>query len=199
METKGSRTRQLIIDKSLQLFSVKGYYNTSISNIQEATGLTKGGLYGHFESKESIWYAVYDEAVRRWHQVVFEQVNSIEDPLQRIEKVIENDVMNYLGQHVFQGGCYFLNALVELSGQSPAMSRHMLRGFIRFSKLLQQWLVEAETAGLIKPGLNHREIANFIFISLNGAAALYAVTRDDSVLRQTNSQLQHYVQQLKRG
>jgi len=197
METKGERTRQLIIEKSLQLFSVKGYHSTSINNILEATRLTKGGLYGHFESKEAIWYAIYDEAVKRWHRVVFEGVNRITDPLQRIEQVIENDLMNYLGQNTFKGGCFFLNALVELSGQSPEMSRHMLRGFISFSKLLQQWLVQAESQGQIQPGLNHREIANFIFISLNGAAALYAVTRDDNVLKQTTSQLQHYVQQLK--
>lgn len=197
METKGERTRQLIIDRSLQLFSVKGYYSTSISNILEATNLTKGGLYGHFESKEAIWYAIYDEAVKRWQQVVFEGVNQIEDPLQRIEQVIENDLMNYLGGQTFKGGCFFLNALVELSGQSPEMSRKLLRGFIRFSKLLQGWLAEAELQGQIRPGLNHREIANFIFISLNGAAALYAATRDESVLLQTTTQLRQYVKQLK--
>ena len=197
METKGERTRQLIIERSLQLFSVKGYHNTSINNILEATQLTKGGLYGHFESKEAIWYAIYDEAVTRWRQVVFAGVQEITDPLRRIEKVIANDLLNYLGKDIFEGGCFFLNALVELSGQSPEMSRHMLRGFIRFSKLLQQWLVEAEERGLIRSGLNHREIANFIFISLNGAAALYAVTRDLTILKQTTSQLHHYVQQLK--
>lgn len=196
METKGERTRQVIIDKSLQLFSVSGYHNTSINNILEATHLTKGGLYGHFESKEAIWYAVYDEAVRRWRQVVFSGVADITDPLQRIERVIENDLMAYLAGEIFEGGCFFLNALLELSGQSPEMSRHMMRGFIRFSKLLQQWLEEAESQGLIRPDLNHREIANFIFISLNGAAALYAVTRDLSVLKLTTSQLHHYVKQL---
>ncbi len=197
METKGARTRQQIIDQSLQLFSLKGYHSTSINNILEATQLTKGGLYGHFEGKEAIWYAVYDEAVKRWRRVVFAGVHGLSDPLQRIEKTIENDLINYLGQHTFAGGCFFLNSLVELSGQSPEMSRHMLRGFIRFSKLLQQWLVEAEQQGLIRPGLNHREIANFIFISLNGAAALYAVTRDETILKNTTSQLKQYVAQLK--
>ncbi|MCW8889035.1 MAG: TetR/AcrR family transcriptional regulator, partial [Sedimenticola sp.] len=159
---------------------------------------TKGGLYGHFSSKEAIWYAVYDEAVKRWHDVVFKGVTAIEDPLQRIDKVIENDLMNYLGGQVFEGGCYFLNSLVELSGQSPEMSRHMLRGFIRFSKLFQQWLEEAEEKELILPGLNYREIANFIFISVNGAAALYAVVKDDTILAQTASQLHHYLHNLKR-
>ncbi|RLC27354.1 MAG: TetR/AcrR family transcriptional regulator, partial [Deltaproteobacteria bacterium] len=63
MANKGVQTRRNIIEKSLQLFSVKGYFNTSINDILDATGLTKGGLYGHFRSKEDIWYAVYELAV----------------------------------------------------------------------------------------------------------------------------------------
>jgi AcrR family transcriptional regulator len=55
VSTKGLRTRQEIVEASLQIFSVKGYYNTSISDILQATGLTKRGLYGHFASKEEIW------------------------------------------------------------------------------------------------------------------------------------------------
>jgi len=66
MSNKGSQTRQNITEKSLQLFSVKGYFNTSIRDILEATGLTKGGLYGHYGSKEDIWYGVYEEAVKSW-------------------------------------------------------------------------------------------------------------------------------------
>jgi len=75
MVTKGVQTKQNIINKSLQLFSVKGYYNTSINDILEATGLTKGGLYGHFKSKEEIWYAVYDEAVTIWRDIVFKDIS----------------------------------------------------------------------------------------------------------------------------
>ena len=48
VKSKGEVTRQTIVDESLQLFSVKGYYNTSIKDVLAATGLTKGGLYGHF-------------------------------------------------------------------------------------------------------------------------------------------------------
>jgi TetR/AcrR family transcriptional regulator, transcriptional repressor for nem operon len=42
MAQKGSQTRKNIIKKSLQLFSVKGYYNTSVNDILEVTELTKG-------------------------------------------------------------------------------------------------------------------------------------------------------------
>ena len=198
MAAKGEETRQNIIDKSLQLFSVKGYFNTSVNDILDTTGLTKGGLYGHFASKEDIWYAVYDEAVLIWKNIVFKGIRDNSDPLERVDKFIENDMRDYLGGGVFDGGCFFLNMLVELSGQSAAMSRQILRGFVRLSRLIRTWLEEAQEKGMLKEELNFKDIANFILISLNGAAALYMSSRDESILEQTISQLQFYIHQLRR-
>ena len=197
MSDKGTLTKRNIIEKSLQLFSVKGYYNTSINDILAATRLTKGGLYGHFASKAEIWQSVYDEAVSVWRETVFSGVRDRSDPLTRISTFIENDLRDYLGGDVFEGGCFFLNMLVELSGQSDPMSKQILRGFVRISKLIQAWLDEAADLGLLKPGLNHTEVANFIVISLNGAAALYTSSRDNAIIDQTVKQLGFYVQQLK--
>ena len=191
MATKGIQTQQKIVAKSLQLFSVKGYYNTSINDILEATGLTKGGLYGHFRNKEGIWYAVYEEAVTIWRNIVLKDIMSISDPLERIEKTIENDMRDYLGADVFQGGCFFFNMLTELSGQSSRMAGHILKGFIKFSKLIYSWLKEAEQQHLLKDDLDLKETANFIVIALNGAAPLYAATREPMIWQQTASQLHH--------
>ena len=199
MATKGTRTRQKIITESLQLFSVKGYYNTSVSDILAVSGLTKGGLYGHFASKEDIWYAVYDEAVSIWKGIVFNGIRNNSDPLKRIEKFIENDMREYLGADVFEGGCFFLNMLVELSGQSASMSKQILRGFVRLSGLLRSWLEEADQKGMLRENLDLKEVANFIIITLNGAAALYISSRDRSILDQTVQQLRFYIAQLKKA
>ena len=198
MIAKGIQTRQNIIEKSLQLFCVKGYYNTSINDILEATGLTKGGLYGHFASKEDLWYAVYDKALAIWRKVVFQGIQSGTDPLQRIQLLIENDIKNKLGNHVFEGGCFFHSMLVELSGQSDALSNHLMQGFNQLAGVLCAWLEQADQHGLLKKNLNFSEIANYIIISLNGAAALYAANRDASILDQTIAQLHFYIQQLKK-
>lgn len=197
MSAKGELTRRNIIEKSLQLFSVKGYFNTSISDILQATGLTKGGLYCHFKSKEDVWRAVYDDAVEIWKTVVFKDLRSVTDPMQRIERTIENVLLGYLGKEVFKGGCFFVNMLVEMSGQSDSMGRHILKGFVGFSKLFQSWLKEAEMADLLKTGLDYRDISNFIVITLNGAATLYMSTRDGSILQQTNDQLGFFIRQLR--
>ena len=198
MATKGSLTKQNIIEKSMQLFSVKGYFNTSIANIAEATGLTKGGLYGHFRNKEDIWHAVYDECARIWKSTVFNCVRDISNPLERIEKVIENSLRDYLGAGVFEGGCFLFNMLVELSGQSSAMNKQVLQGFNSFTELLHSWLEEADQKDMLKDGLNLYEVANFIVISINGAGPLYSSSKDSAVWQQTISQLHLHINYLRK-
>ena len=198
MSARGVQTRQKIIEKSLKLFCVKGYYNTSINDILQATGLTKGGLYGHFASKEDLWYAVYEEALRIWRKIVFQGIQSSANPLERIRTLIENDIKKKLANQVFEGGCFFHSMLVELSGQSADMSRRLMQGFNQLAELICAWLKQADQQGLLKAGLNYNEIANTIIIALNGAAALYASSRDPSLLDCTTSQLHFYIQQLKK-
>jgi len=197
MKSKGELTRAKVIEKSLQLFSVKGYFNTSVNDILQATGLTKGGLYGHFKSKEEIWYAVYEKAVAIWRSLVLKGIREIDDPVARIEKLIEDDMRDYLGADVFKGGCFFLNMLVELAGQSVSMSRQILKGYVRFSKLMMAWLEEAGEKGILKPGLNYKDIASFIVISLNGASAIYTASKDEAIWQQTTVQLKHYLDSLR--
>jgi len=180
------------------LFSVKGYYNTSLRDIMEAVNLTKGGLYGHFESKDAIWDATYEEAVKIWKGIVLKDARSINDPIKRIQKTLENELEVYLGGNVFDGGCIFLNMLVELAGQSNSKNRQIMDGMFGFSKLLKRWLIEADEKQLLRPDLNIDEISDFILIALCGCAALYAASKDINVVRTTISQCVAYIEQIKK-
>ncbi|MCD4744219.1 MAG: TetR/AcrR family transcriptional regulator [Desulfobacteraceae bacterium] len=197
MVTKGAETKQKVIDKSLHLFSVKGYYNTSINNILVATDLTKGGLYNHFQNKEAIWHEAYGQAVTIWKNIVFDNIQKTDDPLKRIKKALDNNLRNYLGADVFEGGCFFLNMLVELSGQSETMSKCVLKGIFGFSEVIARWLKEADEKDMLKPDLDFTEIAQFIVVSINGCAALYASTHDPKVWKLTLTQLNAYINGLK--
>ena len=197
MKKKGEDTRREIVNKSMDIFSVKGYYNTSINDILEATRLTKGGLYGHFKSKEAIWNHAYEEASKIWIEIAFKDLRGIEDPLKRLECFIENDMRNYLGANVFPGGCFFLRMLVDLSGQSEEMNSKVWKGFEETANLLASWLDEAERKGMIRQGLNHIEISSFILITLNGAAALYASGKNPLLWQCAIDQLRYYLNHLR--
>ncbi len=195
--SKGAQTKEKIIETSLHLFSVKGYYNTSINDILEATQLTKGGLYGHFKSKDELWQAAYDRAVEIWKKIVFSNLKKEKNPIKRIEKALSNDLKKYLGADVFKGGCFFLNMMVELSGQSRQKANTVQRGILGFSYVLDSWLSEAEEKKMIKPGVTVEDLSRFIVITLNGCAALYAATRDKRIIDITLSQLFNYLASLQ--
>jgi TetR/AcrR family transcriptional regulator, transcriptional repressor for nem operon len=198
MAIKGVETKQKIIEESLKLFSIKGYYHTSIQDILEATHLTKGGLYGHFKNKEAIWQASYDQAAQMWKSIVLKNLENMEDPLERIEKALDNDLRYYLGGDVFPGGCFFLNMLVELSGQSKTMADCTLKGMMGFSKVLTQWLKEAHQKKMLKPDFDCDEVSKFIIVSISGCAALYASSHDSQIWKLTLSQLKQYINGLKK-
>lgn len=198
MGDKGEKTRRKIVDAALNLFSVKGFFNTSISDILAEAGVTKGCLYGHFPDKEALWAAAYAEASGIWKRIVFRDLRKIEDPLERLECFILRDMRDYLGANVFPGGCFFLNMLVDLAGQSEKLSGRVWESYRRTGDVLALWLGEAQKMGILRPGLDHGEIGRFILVSLNGAAALYAPTRDPAIWKDTVSQLRSYVRQLRK-
>jgi TetR/AcrR family transcriptional regulator, transcriptional repressor for nem operon len=198
LSRKGDKTKQRIIEKSLQLFSAKGFFNTTINDILEATCLTKGGLYAHFRNKDEIWDAAYERAAMIWTNIVYGNSRKIEDPLDRLKKIIKNDMQNYLGANVFAGGCFFLNALVDFAGQAPDMNRMVLKGFHNFSRVIESCLKEADQTDMLKPGMNCTEVADFILVSLNGAAALYAATKDRNYWQGTLHQLHTYIDLIKK-
>lgn len=60
-EEKGERTRRLLLDVALQLFSRRGYGATSVREIADEAGVSTGNVYHHFPDKESIFNTLLDE------------------------------------------------------------------------------------------------------------------------------------------
>lgn len=52
--SKAERTKQFIIETAAPIFNQKGIAGTTIDDVLKATKMAKGGLYGHFESKEAL-------------------------------------------------------------------------------------------------------------------------------------------------
>lgn len=65
-------TVRRILDTAEELFIQKGYDHTSLQEILEATGLSKGAIYHHFASKEEIFYSVCDRIGQRNGEVLAE-------------------------------------------------------------------------------------------------------------------------------
>jgi hypothetical protein len=73
------------------------------------------------------------------------------------------------------------------------MADQILRGFDGFAGLLARWLAEAQKKRMLVPEVPPREIADFIVVALNGAAALFAARQEPEPLERTIRQLRCYV------
>lgn len=69
-KAQAEQNRHAIEDASAQLFREKGINGVSVADVMAAAGLTHGGFYGHFESKDALAAAAcakaFEESARRW-------------------------------------------------------------------------------------------------------------------------------------
>lgn len=61
MGIKGNRTKQYIKDQARRLFAQNGYKTVTMKDICEATGLSRGGLYRHYDSTDQIFAEIIEE------------------------------------------------------------------------------------------------------------------------------------------
>ena len=71
-----------------QLFRDRGYDATSVSDVARALGMTKAGLYHHFESKEALLFEIMMYGLDRVRDDVIVPARTIRDPEERLRAMI---------------------------------------------------------------------------------------------------------------
>ena len=74
MGLKGEKTKQDIREKAYQLFAKKGFKEVSMKDICELTGLSRGGLYRHYESTEQIFLEIVNAFSDKQKKEVFAKI-----------------------------------------------------------------------------------------------------------------------------
>lgn len=175
-----------IIHESLRQFSSKGYMSTSISDILEAVGTSKGGLYNHFKSKEDLFLAALSEARKIWRHRNLAGLDRWERPLDKLKQILENYQDRYLADwENFPGGYVFVSLAVELPDQQPHLAQEVSEGFQRFKGLIQRLLDQELAAGNLKHGINTGMAAEVIFSGLLGACVIYTADKSTEHLSHT--------------
>src|SRR5271154_3480190 len=148
---RGNATRRRIVEQSAPVFNRHGYSGTSMSALMAATGLKKGGLYRHFESKEDLAAAAFDYA---WETVSEPRRRGIENCTTAIEKLLLL-VKNFVEQppRTLPGGCPVLNTAIDSDD-----GNEVLRGKARAA--LNQW--RAAIADIVREGQRNGELGDEI-------------------------------------
>ncbi len=186
--------KESIIHEALKLFSLKGFSSTSITDILEATGASKGGFYNHFKSKEDLFFAVLERARQIWREKVLTDLDKVEPPLDKICKLLENYRDRYLiDSENIPGGCIFINLAVELTDKYPHLADGVNQGFSGFKTMINNFLNDAKKQGVLKGDTPTEAMTEMVFASMLGASVMYSVDKSTENLQRTIGAIIQYL------
>lgn len=110
--SKGEETRQTILSEAVDLASLVGLEQLTIGGLANAVGLSKSGLFAHFNSKEQLQIQVLEAAAERFiNFVIRPAVQGVPRGEPRVRKMMDT----WLNWHDEQpGGCVIQSAAIEM-------------------------------------------------------------------------------------
>ena len=188
--------KETIIAESLKLFSLKGFLSTSIQDIMEAAHTSKGGIYNHFKSKEDLLSSVLEEARKIWRENNLAGLDQIENPVEKLKKLLENYRDRYLKDSKdLPGAGFFVTLSMELVNHQPHLSREVNKGFTKLKQRIDTLLEQAEELKELREDVDTKAVSEMIFAGMLAAPIIYGA--ENSVIS-LDRLINSLIEQLKR-
>jgi TetR/AcrR family transcriptional repressor of nem operon len=150
--SKAERTKAFIIEKTAPIFNKKGFAGTSLNDMTEATGLTKGSIYGNFANKDEVALAVFDYNLKKLNATFSAEIAK--------ETTAKGKLLIYVNNHkkIFSppftaGGCPILNTATEADDTHPGLRKKAANAILSWKSRLVE---------IIEVGIQNKELSSCI-------------------------------------
>ena len=159
------------LSKVVDLFASKGYSETSMEEIVQATGVSRYGLYGSFGNKRELFEKALDKYADSMGKQSFLRLLEPDTSLPDIRRIFDERIADMC--HSEQNkGCLFIHTAMELAPQDDEL-RDVLRKFMkRMSKLFSVGLETAKEKGEVRADLDVRAAGEMLTSTMFGLAVL---------------------------
>ena len=184
MTTKAERTTAYIIETVAPIFNKHGYVGTSMSDLTDATGLTKGAIYGNFENKEALALAAFEFNSKKLLNTLSEKLST---DVGAIEKLgILTDFYRHYDEFTEElGGCPILNVGVDAKYNNRLLSSAARETVRTIEGKIALVLEDGMRRGEIKLPVPPLQFAKQLFTMIQGAVAMATITNDRKYLINT--------------
>lgn len=189
-------TKETILRKSGVLFNTHGYKATSISDITDATGFTKGAIYRHFASKDQLEI----ETLVHLSSLMFDKLrdrikakNSAGEKLRAVFHYFES----YISSPPVKGGCPILNAAIESDDSNPALRKTALKILTDMREAIINLLAKGIKYKQIRSGIDKEQYATMIIASLEGAIMMSKLSGNDDDIKRVIKQLEKQLSEIE--
>lgn len=190
---KAEQTHQRIIAQAAPLFNQYGYSGTSMQDILRVTDLQKGGIYGHFASKEELAQAAFDYTIG----LMSERFTSFltQAPTSCLEQLFASieAFASVVQSPPVAGGCAALNTAIESDDASPLFKQKARQAMEKWFRLLEHLLRKGIRTHEFHPDVEVEEVATTMIASLEGALMLSKLYDDPAHMERVVKHLRLYL------
>src|SRR6202162_6377841 len=164
---KGEATRQDIIRKAAPIFNRKGDSGADLSDLMRATGLEKGGIYRHFESKEELAGHAFEHAWKVAMDARFEGTEEIPNTVDRLKQIVRNFRDRRTG--LVPGGCPLLNTAIDCDDGNPKLRAKARQALSSWLERMESIAEGGKRRGEVHSGVDSGQLATLIASTLEGS------------------------------
>jgi TetR/AcrR family transcriptional repressor of nem operon len=175
-----SGTKRKLVDAGMNLMRAQGFNATSVDEICSAAGVTKGGFFHYFKSKEELAAAAlnhfHEGKVKDYEEAPF---RGFADPLDRVFGRLDYVKGNVGGGSRHTKGCLIGVFAQELAFTNPALRDVCQKFFIKIADDFAADLAAAKAAHAPQAAFEPKDLALF-YVSLIQGSLLLAKAADNS-------------------
>lgn len=185
--SKALPVRERILAVATDLFYHQGYQLTGINQIIAEADIARGSLYNHFPSKTDLLIAYINERSEGWFSGFTAFTAAMRSPRQQLLALFDYH-MQLQQQHDYCG-CHFVKIQAEADRKDTAVFELVAAHKARQQALIRE-LVSRLPADTAMP---HAQLADTVFLLLEGAVANATVNRNIAPLKKAKSIVQSFL------
>lgn len=189
---RGEQTRVRIIEQAASLFNRQGYAGVSVSDIMAATGLEKGGIYRHFESKEALALEALDHAVaimaERFRSAIREH-RAAPDRLRAIIGVFQSVATD----PPVPGGCPVMNTAIDADDGNPLLRARARAAMDRLREMVRRTAESGVARGELRADTDPDTLATVLISTIEGGIVMSGLYDDPVHAKRTAEHLERWI------
>jgi len=145
-QERSTKRRERILDAAFSVFSQRGYRQAGVDEVGRQAETSKGGVYFHFPTKESLFLELLRTTADRLTGKVERSMAPYDDPIERADVALQT-VLGVFAGHRTMARLFLIDAV----GAGSEFQAELQRLHERFGGIITRQLDDAIEAGIIEP------------------------------------------------
>ena len=177
------QTYNELLDAAIILFMRQGIANTSLKDIADLAGKTRGAIYWHFDNKDAVVQALWERNAEIYHQSLTEMTTAIQtdDPVSSFRQVIKSLIQNLLGDEEFGKVVRIVIHSVEFTDEHTPLQKFLTDKKTDFIKALKASIEVLQQRRKLRVNLPSELLAQALFSYIHGLVGNYLKPGHDSL------------------